>query len=85
MSEYIRIKGILEGVSNMLKVEHTGTGKRGSVPDLLTRMSCAKSMLDGVIGGLTEPASQVEWNDTELLPDKDLSPTANQARDELLP
>ena len=73
----IQIKGILEGIRNMLKTDTES-------PDLLkTRMECSRSMLEGVIKELTPP--KVEGYSVEALKVGGiLDPTAQQAKKELL-
>lgn len=83
MSEYIGLKGILEGVRDMLKTDTES-------PELLkTRMECAKSILGGVIKELTPPPTP-NYSTGTLLPNMGgvgsttLDPTAEKAKEELL-
>lgn len=76
MSEYIGIKGVLEGIKDML-----GYTDKDTLELLRTKMDCSKAMLGGVIKELEPPKELVI--DGKKLPDEGLDREAIKAKEEL--
>ena len=78
MNELIGLKGVLEGIREMLVVNEKDT-----IELLKTRMECSKSMLDGVIKEMTPPVIPVTTTGNPEITETHLDPQASQAKSEL--